>query len=139
MARYWSGQIGDIELLDLDGAVAGFELQGAGAFKSNWTGNTTPGVRGFPHTQYNEIFYNKSLELKFLHIPQTLALALEALLLPLIPSGLGVVCSFTDDFDTINGTFKPKMPLSQFIERGLPDGDYINDYILRLVNKPAEV
>lgn len=138
MARFWSGEIGGIELLDLDGEVAGFELAGAGAFKDAafWTGNTTPGARGYPHTQYIQNLYNKTIELRFIHIPQTLAAALEALLIPLIPSGSGVICSFTDGFDTITGTFKPKMPTSQFIERGLPDGDYINDYILRLINRP---
>ena len=135
MARYWSGNIGGIDLLDLDNSVAGFELTGAGAFVSNWTGNTRPGMLGNPQTQYSVISGNKTLELKFLHIPQVLAQALLDLLLPVIPSGGTVICEFTDGFQTITGAFAPKMPLSQFYERGLPDGDYLNDFILRLVNK----
>lgn len=135
MARFWAGTIGGVELLDTDGEVAGFELSGAGAFVSNWTGSTRPGILGNPQTQYSEIIYNKSLELKFLHCPQTLAQNLLDLLTPLIPSGSGVLCEFTDGFQTIEGTFKPSVP--SWYERGNPDGDYLNDFVLRLVNRAA--
>lgn len=134
--RYWSGIIGGVELLD--GAdVAGFELTGAGAFDStsrsldNWTGNTRPGLLGNPHTQYAQIEEGRVLEIAFLHCPKTLLTELMELLIPLIPTGLGVDCSFTDGYQTITRKFKPNVP--NWFDRGLPDGDYINDCKIRLI------
>ncbi len=130
MARFWAGTIGGVELLDGE-EVAGFELTGAGAFVNTWTGNTRPGLLGNPHTQYAELNKGRVLELKFIHAPQDLVTALYAVLVPIIPGGTSVECEFLDGFQTIARSFKPHVP--SWVERGNPDGDYINDFILRLI------
>lgn len=131
MARYWSGTIGGIDLEDGVGSVAGFEVAGAAAFEYAVTGNSVPAATGLLHTQYAPFTHGKPLELSFLHIPQSLATSLLTALKATLPTGGSVECSFTDGFQTIEGMFKPNVPA--WYERGNPDGDYINDFVLRLV------
>lgn len=128
--RYWGGTIGGIPLLD--GAdIAGFELTGADAFVAERTGNSLHAASGFLHTQYEDYLYGKPLSLKFIHIPKTLASSLLGLLTPLLNTGGVVPCSFTDGWQLIEGDFKPHVP--DWYRRGLPDGDYINDFELNLI------
>lgn len=131
MARYWSGEIDSIPLEEASGAVAGFELDGAEAFAYAVTGNSVQAATGLVHTQYAPFTHGKPIELHFLHIPQALATSLLAALIATLPGGTSVPCEFTDEYQTIEGEFKPNVPA--WYERGNPDGDYINDFILRLV------
>lgn len=131
MARYWSGSIEGIDLEDVGGDVAGFEVTGAEAFEYEHTGNSVQAATGFLHTQYEAFLYGKPLELKFLHIPQSLATTLLTALKATLPGGTTVTCSFTDGFQTIAGEFKPNVPA--WYQRGNPDGAYIEDFIIRLI------
>lgn len=130
MARYWSGTIGGVPLLDGSDA-AGFELTGAEAFETQVTGNSIQGASGFLHTQYGDYVYGKPLELAFLHIPKTLATSVLAVLKPLLLTEGVVACTFTDGWQNIAGDFKPNVP--NWYSRGNPDGDYINDFRLRII------
>lgn len=132
MARYWSGSIASIPLVD-GAATAGFELTGADAFEYMVTGNTVQSLNGNPQTQYADFTNGKPLELRFLHIPQALLTSLLTALKATLPGGTVVACSFTDGFQTIAGNFKPNVP--SWYERGLPDGSYINDAVFRLISK----
>lgn len=129
--RYWSGSIGGVDLEDVGGDVAGFELDGAEAFEYTVTGNSVQAATGLVHTQYAPFTHGKPIELQFLHIPQALATSLLTALKATLPGGTSVACSFTDGFQTIAGQFKPNVPA--WYERGNPDGSYLNDFILRLV------
>lgn len=131
MARYWSGTIGGVDLEEAGGAVAGFEFNGAEAFESDTTGNTLPSINGNPQTQYADNENGKVIEVRFLHVPQALLTSVLAVLTPLLPLGTSVACSFTDEYQTITGQFKPHVP--QWYERGNPDGAFINDAVLRLI------
>lgn len=131
MARFWGGTIGAIPLIDTDGETAGFELTGAAAFVSAFTGQMISGASGFQHKQVVALTAGQVIELSFLHIPATLLQSLITLLTPLIPLSTGVACSFTDGFQTVSGSFTPALP--NWYSRGNPDGDYINDAIIRLI------
>lgn len=129
--RYWSGVIDDIPLEDGAANIAAFDLTGAGGFEmGDTTGNSVPSINGTLQTQYADAGEGKLLELKFLHIPKVLLTALLASLTATLPAGDSVVCSFTDGYQTIAGNFKPNVP--NWYERGLPDGDYIQDAVIRL-------
>lgn len=136
MARYWSGVIAGINLTEVGGDVAGFELDNAAAFIYTRTGNTVQGASGFPHTQYAPFDLGKPLGIRFIHAPKTLLTALRNALIPLLTSGGSVACSFTDGYDSISGMFKPNVPT--WYSRGVPDGDYINDAVVNLI-KTGEV
>lgn len=131
--RHWSGQIGAIPLVD-GTEDAGFELDGAAAFLASWTGSSQRAFSGFKHTQYALYSYGKDIEIRFIHAPAALWDSLLDLLIPLMPSGAGVVCTFQDGNQTITGTFKPNPP--SWFDRGQPDGDYIKDAVLRLTSRP---
>lgn len=129
--RFWSGTIGGLALEEEDSNPCGFELTGAGAFlKGDWTSNTRPGLLGNPQTQYSQIIGNRVLEIHFLHAPAALFQSLIDLLIALIPGGGNVVCTFQDGFQTITGHFKPS---DNWLDRGEPDGDYLIDAIIRLI------
>ncbi len=128
--RYWSGTIAAIPLEDGVGNVAGFDLQGAAAFEMTVTGNSVPSINGTLQTQYADAGEGKIIELHFIHITKTLLTALVTALKATLPAGSSVTCSFTDGYQTITGHFKPNVP--NWYERGLPDGDYIQDAIIRL-------
>lgn len=132
MARYWSGTVGGIDLEEVNGDIAGFQIEGAEAFEYNTTGNSQQAITGFVHTQYAPFLYGKPLVITFLHAPQTLFRALIELLEATLPSGASVECTFTDGFQTINKMFKPNVP--NWLSRGNPDGAYINDAVIRLIS-----
>lgn len=134
MARFWSGTIDSIALVD-GGSVAGFDLHGAEAFAYDTTGNSIPSLNGTVQTQYEPITEGRILELRFIHIPQSLLTSLLASLNVVLLTGGSVTCSFTDGFQTITGSFKPNVPA--WYERGNPDGAYVNDAVLRLVSVGA--
>lgn len=131
MARYWRGTIDSIALEEGSGNVCGFNLDGAEAFAYIVTGSSIQAATGLVHTQYAPFLYGKPLEIHFLHIPQALLNTLLTALKATLPGGTSVACSFTDDFQTITGQFKPNVP--QWYKRGEPDGAYIQDAILRLI------
>jgi hypothetical protein len=131
--RYWSGTIGGIALLDISGDVAGFTVQGAAPFESTLSGNTVQGASGFPHTQYSPLDGGSILEITFLHVPAVLLRDL----LTLFNSDLTayITCHFEDGFQSIDGDFKPNVPA--WYDRGNPDGDYIENAIIRLIKNGA--
>lgn len=132
MARYWSGSIASIPLEDGSGNVAGFDLTGAEAFAYVLTGNSVPSANGKVVTQYAAFLYGKPIEIKFLHVPQALLNSLLTALKADLTAG--VACSFTDGFQTIAGNFKPNVPA--WYTRGLPDGNFIQDAVLRIISTP---
>jgi hypothetical protein len=83
------------------------------------------------HTQYAPFTHGKPITLTFLHCPQSLATALLTALKATLPGGTSLACSFTDEFQTITGMFKPNVP--DWYDRGNPDGDYLNGFVLKLV------
>lgn len=130
MARFWSGEIAGIPLLD-GGEDAGFDLTGAERFEYLVTGNSVRGASGFLHTQYGDYINGKPLDIAFIHIPQALATTLLAALKPLLLTEGVVPCTFTDGWQIITDDFKPNVP--NWFSRGNPDGDFINDFVLRLI------
>ena len=133
MARYWRGIAGGIPLEESPGIVAGFQLEGAEAFAmGNITGNSAPAADGTPQFQYVPLYHlGEVLEIEFLHVPQTLLNALLTLCRNAIATDTGFACSLTDDFQTIEGVFKPNIPA--WYSRGEPDGAYIKDAVIRLI------
>lgn len=135
MSRYWGGSIGAVNLLD-GSDTAGFELDGAEAFEANYTGNSVVSASGARvHTQYEALGATRVLEIRFLHIPKTLLTSLLTELKALLPGGGSVSCTFTDGYQTINRSFKPNVP--NWYKRGQPDGAYIKDAVITLIETGA--
>lgn len=131
--RYWTGTINGIPLEESAGNPAGFDVAGAEAFESAYTGNIVAAADGYPHTQTVVLqAYGKVLEIKFLHIPGTLLRTLLTSLTATLPGGGSFACTFADGFQTITGQFKPALP--DWYKRGEVDGNYIKDAVLRLIS-----
>ena len=134
MQRYWEGVIEGIPLNDTDGEAAGFQIGGAGGFRRPYARRIVRGADGYPFVKAVVLSYGQELEINFLHIPgallETVLDAIEATL----PGGDELVCTFADGFQTITGRF---IPGEKYYERGNPDGDYINDAIIRLIYRGA--
>jgi hypothetical protein len=131
--RYFSGTIDGIELKDLDGEDAGFTLTGVEAFDmGEITGTFNIAADGTPHEIQTPLLpEGNELELTFLHCPATLLRAVLEAIKARIATGESFPCAFEDGFQLVNQNFKARTP--NWYSRGEPDGDYINDAVLRLI------
>lgn len=124
--RFWSGSIAEIDLVDVDGTDAAFQIEGADALVDDITGNSVHAAAGNARTQLLDVQgKGRVLTLSFIHIPISLYTPLLAALIAAKAAGASVPLNLHDGLQTIDRPARPHVP--RWFKRGEPDGAYVKD------------